>query len=228
MDFGIASEGVTDQVIIQNVLCGYFDSVYDLEQEITFVQPHKDASDEQDIRGYGSWTSLFSYLKDRRFREDVINMEFLIIQIDTDVCEEIGFDVCRVDSSNNELSIAELVDKVLERLILQISLEDPNFYGLFSEKIIFAICVDSIECWLYKHYETDTRKTKVTKIKNCAGSLNNVILKTYKKLSAKKCAKEYEKLSKPFRKKKIINQIVNLDNSFDIFIRNLHNIKYPL
>lgn len=227
MDFGIAAEGVTDQVTIQNIICGFFDSMENLEQDITFVQPHEDASDEDDIRGYGSWTSLFSYLKDKRFREDVLNTEFLIIQVDSDVCNEVGFDVNRFDESNNEIKVTDLINRVVIKLVEQISLGDADFYNTFCDKIIFAVCVDSIECWIYKHYETDSRKVKTSKIKGCEASLEQAISKSHKKLSTLKCAKEYEKLSKPFRKKKIINQIFNSDFSFEVFVGHLENINYP-
>ncbi|MDF9390794.1 hypothetical protein EXZ60_18800 [Vibrio sp. 1151_11] len=227
MDFGIAAEGVTDQVTIQNILCGIFNEIEDLEQEITFVQPHQDATDEDDIRGYGSWTSLFSYLESRRFREDVLNTEYLIIQIDSDVCEEVGFDVKRFDENNKELTIEKLVDAIIARLISQIGKGDPNFYVSFEDKIIFGVCVDSLECWLYKHYEPDTRKVKHQKTKSCATSLEQVISRHHKKLSASKCSKEYEKLSKPFRKIKIINQVASVDSSLNIFVDSLRNIEYP-
>jgi hypothetical protein len=227
MDFGIAAEGVTDQVTIQNILSGFFDSIEDLEQDITFVQPHEDASDENDVRGYGSWTSLFSYLKDKRFREDVLNTEHIIIQIDSDVCNKVGFDVSRVDESNKEIKVTDLINRIVARLVEQISIGDANFYTKHSKKIIFAVCVDSLECWIYKYYEIDSRKVKTCKIKGCETSLQQVISKSYKKLSTLKCAKEYEKLSKPFRKKKTINQIVNFDFSFEVFINHLDNLDYP-
>lgn len=227
MDFGIAAEGVTDQITLQNVLCGYFNEQEDLEQDITFVQPHQDATDEDDVRGYGSWTSLFSYLRDKRFREDVLNNEFLIVQVDSDVCEEIGFDVSRRNSKNEELSIDKLIDSVVERLINQIALGNVDFYDRFKEKIIFAVCVDSIECWLYKLYENDRRKARYEKTKSCATCLANVIDRNYKKLSTNKTAKEYDKLSKPFRKNKNINQVASVDLSFNSFICSLGEIDYP-
>ena len=224
MYFGIAAEGVTDQITIQNLLCGFFSEIEDLEQEITFVQPHQDASDEDDIRGYGSWTSLFSYLKDRRFREDVLNTEFLVIQVDSDVCCEVGFDVDRVDQNNQELSVDKLVENIVCRLICQISEGDSQFYFNFKEKILFSVCVDSIECWLYKLYEPDSRKVKVEKIKGCVDSLSQVISRHYKKLSTQKNAKEYEKLSKPFRRMREINKVAGNDASLLIFIEQLKSV----
>ncbi|MFQ2348380.1 MULTISPECIES: hypothetical protein [Aeromonas] len=223
MDFSIAGEGVTDQVTIQNVLCGFFDTIEDLEQEVIFVQPHQDATDEEDVRGYGSWTSLFSYLKDKRFRDDVVNTSFLIIQVDSDVCEEIGFDVKRSASSNSE----ELVSAIVTRLICQINSGSDGFYDKYKENIIFAVCVDSIECWLYKYYENDKQKVKNDKTLNCAASLETVIFRFHKKLSTKKCAKEYDKLSKPFRKRKTLQMISDVDSSLKIFLNNLETISYP-
>lgn len=225
MDFGIAAEGVTDQVTIQNVLCGYFRNVEDLEQEITFVQPHEDATDSD---GYGSWTNLFSYLSDVRFRQDVLNIEFLIIQVDTDVCQEKGFDVSITNEKNKEISVSELVNRIIERLIEQIGKGDPEFYNKYKEKIIFAVCVHSLECWIYKYYETNGQKINRDKTKNCTSSLERIISQNNKKLSTLKCGKEYENLTKPFRKIRTIDLISKNDSSFELFIKYLERIDYPI
>jgi len=228
VDFSISAEGITDQVTLQNVLCGYFNRVDNLEQEIAFVQPHIDATDEDASNRFGSWTNLFSYLRDKRFREDVINTEFLIIQVDTDVCEEGGFNVSKMDSNNKELNVIELVEKVVNRLIAQIAQGDAYFYNSYKEKIIFAISVHSIECWIYKYYETMERKSGKNIIKNCEQKLKQIVKKNNKKLSTNKTSGDYESLTKPFRKKKFIDEVIKKDASFEIFISQLDNVKYPI
>ncbi|MGK0290834.1 MAG: hypothetical protein ACI86H_002297, partial [bacterium] len=102
MKFALACEGITDQIALENILCGFFDDEY-LDDEITYLQPPFDTTDAKQS-GYGGWELLLDYLKTTRFRDDVVNNEVIILQIDTDISQEKNLDVSHYDSSNQELS----------------------------------------------------------------------------------------------------------------------------
>ena len=71
MLFGLACEGVTDQITIENILCGYFDNP-DLEDEVKYLQPTFDETDQKQ-KNFGGWEMLLAYLGKTDFRDDVLN-----------------------------------------------------------------------------------------------------------------------------------------------------------
>ena len=120
-------------------------------------------------------------------------MDAVIVQIDTDVCQDFG--VIRVDGNGRELEPSELIEKVKETLIDRIG---PEFYQAVAYKILFAITVDSIECWLLPLHYTDGRAIKY---KNCVDTLNQKLQADGWTIGHKN-DRVYEELSRPFKKKK--------------------------
>ena len=76
MDFGIISEGPTDQLVLEHILFGFFE---DKDLPITPLQPKAGES--------GNWDKVFNYRKSDDFKEaltSVYGVDSIIIQIDTD------------------------------------------------------------------------------------------------------------------------------------------------
>jgi len=206
--FALACEGVTDQIVIENILCGFYKDYDDLDEEIQPLQPPYDKTTQKQMEGeFGGWEMLLQYLGEKRFRDDVLNSEYIIIQIDTDISEHTNFNVLHQD-----LSIRELIEKVIERLIKQIDIKG-EFYKLYKEKIIFAISVHSLECWILPIY----RSYKNEKISGCFETLK----RESKKIKVSKTQKIYDELSKDFLKYKKLKKIVSQSYSFQIFINSL-------
>ena len=210
MKFGLACEGVTDQAVIENILCGFYND-RDLRSEIKPFQPLFDATQQKQLGGeFGGWEELLKYLSTKRFRESVINTEYMIIQIDTDISEHKNFAV-----SQNNLSTEELIEKVIERLIIQID-KNREFYEKYKHKIIFAISIHSLECWILPIY---SQKNEV--IHQCFDKLKIEVPKVSKKLKVNKTYTDYDKLSRIFVKHKELIKISSKNSSFEIFIDNL-------
>jgi len=210
LTFGLACEGVTDQVVIENILCGFYKD-NNLRSEIKVFQPLFDATQQKQLEGeFGGWEELFRYLSTKKFRESVINTKFMIIQIDTDISEHPNFNV-----SQYNLSTEALISKMIERLITQID-SKKEFYEKHQEKIIFAISVHSLECWVLPIYN---KKSEV--IHKCFDKLSKEVPKVSKKLKVNKNYQDYDKLSRPFLKYKQLMQIVSQNSSFQIFIKKL-------
>lgn len=206
--FALACEGVTDQIVIENILCGYYKDFDDLDEEIQPLQPPFDATNQKQLEGeYGGWEMLLEYLSQKRFRDDVLNSEYIIIQIDTDISEHTNFDV-----SQKDLSVEEFIEKVIERLIAQIESKN-EFYEEHKEKIIFAISVHSLECWILPLYKT----SKNEKITGCFETLK----RASKKIKVEKNYASYEKLTQDFLKHKKLMKIVPQNSSFQIFVEKL-------
>lgn len=210
--FGLACEGVTDQIVIENILCGFYKDIDDLDEEIQALQPPFDETTKKQS-DFGNWELLLEYLSSKIFRDDVLNSGHLIIQIDTDDSQHPNYNVKPTDENNIELSTEEFIEKVIERLIVQIDSKE-SFYGQHKEKIIFAISVHSLECWLLPLY-ANKKKTL-----NCFSHLQ----RESKKITVKKEYPIYDKLSRPFLKNKILLKTSTQDTSFYIFLSNLPTI----
>jgi hypothetical protein len=216
MLFGLACEGVTDQITIENILCGYFGNS-GLDEEITQLQPLFDETDQQQ-NGFGGWQMLLEYLSTTRFRDDVLNNKFIVIQVDTDVSNEIGFDVPHVDDDSQLLVPDILITNVIAKLIASIDGGETGFYQQYSEKIIFCISVHSLECWLYAfHNKKSLSKPKIT---GCYNALTHILPKTEKTY---RC---YDELSRVFLKRKNIDAVIIKDPSFRVFIQSLATIEF--
>ncbi|MBL5859771.1 hypothetical protein JBO49_03970 [Serratia fonticola] len=216
MEFGLACEGITDQVVLRNILIGHFRDE-DLFDNTSFLQPPFDETTKKQS-DFSNWTLLLKYLKSEKFRDDTYNFDFLVIQVDTDVSAESGFDVSHYDENNELISDDLLIQNTTNRLIKEINAGQQCFYEENSEKIIFSLSVHSIECWLLAFYATGTKAKKKV---NCFSSLEFHLSKKIDKNHD-----SYVNLSVPFTKKK--NIINACENSFSLsfFIERLNKITY--
>ncbi len=154
--FGFITEGLTDQIVIEYILSGYFDTD---DLDINELQPIRDETDKNRSENYGGWTLVFEYCKSDRFKQAFQFNDYIIIQIDTDVCEEKHYDVSKRNEDGKELEPVDLIHNVREKFKKELIGEE--FFNNNKEKIIFAISVHSIECWLLPLYFTDNRKAKI-------------------------------------------------------------------
>jgi hypothetical protein len=82
--FGLITEGITDQIVIEYILAGFYNSP---DIQVDALQPLRDETDENLAKNAGNWHKVFEYCEAKEFREAITeNGEeyFLIIQIDTD------------------------------------------------------------------------------------------------------------------------------------------------
>lgn len=206
--FGLACEGITDQIVIENILCGFYKDYEDLDQEIQPFQPAYDETTRKQKEGeFGGWEMLLEYLSEKRFRDDVLNSEYTIIQIDSDICDHPNFDIEKDTSC-----ITTFIDNIKTKLISSID-KNESFYETNKEKIIFAISVHSLECWLLPIY----KDSKNEKIMGCFESLQ----RESKTIKVEKNYSSYDKLSKLLLKNKELLKISLKNSSFDIFIKSL-------
>lgn len=106
-NFALITEGITDQIVIENILKGYF---HKDDMEFKELQPSKDNTDTN----YGNWLNVFEYCGSSKFRGAFQYNEYIIIQIDTDVSEEKHYDVPRYENGV-ELTPEELIKNVISK-----------------------------------------------------------------------------------------------------------------
>jgi hypothetical protein len=198
--FGVISEGDTDYVVLENILIGHFEK--DISAYINQLQPPKGKS--------GGWSRVLKYCGSLDFKNDFVDNDFMVIQIDTDKSFETPFDVLHEDIKG-KLSIEALIDSVKERFsaIFKSSFGD-NFYQENAHRILFAITVHSTECWLLPLYFND--KKDKSEIKSCYQKLNKKVKNLQKTYSF------YDKLSSDFSFPKKLNKIYHENPSFKIFM----------
>ena len=128
-----------------------------------------------------------------------------------------------MDENGNLFSPEELIIKVKEKFIRLI---DHEFYIKYSEKIIFAISVHSIECWLLPLYYQDQRKSAIV---NCSSKLAQEVNKKEKfYLDPKnKDSNVYGKISYKYTKRKTLLKYYPENPSFKIFIEELQSKNIP-
>ncbi|AFY37524.1 hypothetical protein Lepto7376_1161 [[Leptolyngbya] sp. PCC 7376] len=229
VDFALITEGQTDQAVLENILYGYFGED---DIDVNPLQPRTDKTgsfylenqSDQDAKRneYGTWGNVFWYCRSELFRSIFQNNDFVIIQLDTDVSEQDGFKVMQTfinsDGERENLTVEELIQKVQERIIYEI---DKTVHERFKDRIFFAICVDSIECWLLPIFCSDGDK-KATKTQGCFKALNRQLEKTNnKRIPISKPVRRYADISQPYSKKKVLLQKGVKNRSLKIFLDSL-------
>jgi hypothetical protein len=121
------------------------------------------------------------------------------------------------DNEGNELSVESLMTNIRIRLIESIDSGELSFYEANATKIIFSICVHSLECWLVAHHAEQTA------IHNCFEVLKTAINSNDIRVAKKR--KNYDILSQPFLDRKNIDAVAEKDPSFRVFIQSLEAIQ---
>ena len=206
ISFGLITEGLTDQIVIENILAGYFKNP---DLDIRPLQPERDKDDENKFTGYGSWSQVFAYCRSRDFQESFQFNDYIIIQIDTDVSEDFGI---TQQDENGELTPEKLIEKVIEKFKQEIG---EDFYNKFQQRIIWGISVHSIECWLLPLYYKDSKKSK---LKKCLSTLNKQLLKKHSFTIDAKKPEYYREISKQYSKHKVLMACYEHNPSLKSFV----------
>jgi hypothetical protein len=216
--FGLITEGLTDQIVIEKILAGFFNSP---NIEVTPLQPKRN-KDNQNKSQSGGWTLVFDYCHSKKFQESFRFFDYIIIQIDTDVLvdsENSNYNIPSRDDNGDELTPQHLIEKVIEKFRDAIG---EDFYNTNQQKILFAISVHSLECWLLPLYYTDKKKAK---IKNCLKTLNDRLSKKHR-FTIDKNAKNpeyYREIAKQYANHKFLMQHYQDNPSLKTFIEEIES-----
>lgn len=156
---GLVAEGPVDHLILNHLLMALF-----LKAETTVV-----VNELQPIAPEpGGWTRVFDYCRTERIKEALHANDYVIVQIDTDTCEQPGFDVPRTEPGGRVLPVPELVERVRARLI---AVMPASVQALVDQRVVFAISVHEIECWLLPWFVS--KPATEAKITGCLNALNH-------------------------------------------------------
>ncbi len=203
---GIVAEGVTDQLVIQNILLGRFRDRL-AEQDIFFDQP-------PDLSAHGGWEILRDYLRQGRHRDAFQFRDYLVVQIDSDVSHQKLFDVPHTDPATGKpLTPAELVTRIRHRLGEWIGPDDLRRY---AGRFFFAVCVHELECWLVPLWEDQRHQAATT---NCARRVQQGQHRAkVKRPINKNEPRSYDEASRDFRKPKLLRHAATTQDSLGMFL----------
>lgn len=209
VNIGIIAEGDTDFVTLQNILIGYFEK--DVTGYVNQLQPKRGQM--------GGWSRVLNYCETTNFKNDFVDNDFMIIQVDTDKSFEKPFDVPH-ELNGKKLPVEELIENVKVRFKKGFkSAFGDEFLPNFEHRILFAITVHETECWLLPlHY---SKEKEAESIKNCYETLNKKVK------GLQKTYKIYDALSDDFTASKKLEKASQANPSFKIFIENELKIKIP-
>jgi hypothetical protein len=235
LKFGLICEGKTDHAVIKNILFGYFS---DPDLIIKSLQPDTDETTENAPKSkfenppesFGNWYNVFDYCSsDRFFRAFDDKDVFIVVQIDTDCAHDKNYNVKTTDEQGIKLPVNEVVNNVKQKFEkLFIEKFGNDFLDTNKHRILYAISVDEIECWLLPLHYVDNTKAATT---NCLFKLNQQLAKNNEKIIPK--GKEgavptYRKISKLYMKNKVLMDKYPQNPSFKIFIENELQVKVHL
>lgn len=212
--FGLISEGITDQIVIENILIGLLN---DDDLLVTYLQPAFDETDTNSVSSHGNWHKALQYCESQYFKDAVLSMDFVIIQIDTDI-----FKTQKLPQEYQVILAPHILPDETIILIKEkiIDLIGRDFYKTAEQKIILAISVDSIECWLLPIYYQN-QAAKASKTVNCLNTLNEKLITVENFTIDSKKPKYYQKISKTYQKNKEISRLYSLNPSLKIFVEDV-------
>lgn len=217
-EFAIVSEGVTDYEVLKNILLGWFKG-QDAEPFPKHYQPDPSAKGESSWQQFGNWENVLKYLEKKKYYDALEHSDFLIVQIDTDQSEHENFGVSQRENGA-QVGPSALVAKVAERLQQIIGPEDLAFYG---NRIIFAICVNAIECWLLPLWDV----TRAAKCEGCLDAMDRALSKK-NEAPLNKDRERYRLASKEYTKNKKLRTEGMKNPSLKIFLQELESRKIVL
>lgn len=205
MRFAVAGEGLTDFVVLKNLLIGFFK---DKNLPVNRLLP----KDKEPV----GWGNVLKFLPSKEFQDGVEYSDYTIVQIDTKECEEWNEGLRNI--GDNDSMADSFIKDVITVLINKIGQE---FYNTNNNKILFAITVHDMECWLLPF--NTTAPAHQSKMVNCVTALEHIANKRGFSIHQKnnQDSKYYIDFSKEMKDKNNLINKSKLNPSLKIFIEML-------
>lgn len=210
-EFAIVSEGNTDYAVLKNIILGWFKD-QEPEPFLKPYQPDPTATGGNAWQQFGNWENVLKFLREKKHQDALEYADYLIVQIDTDQSEHPNFGVSQREN-NKPLPPPAMVTRVAEKLREIIGAPDMTFYG---NRIIFAICVREIECWLLPLLDN----SRAGKCEGCTNAADRALAKAGEK-PLNKDPGRYRTVSSEYTKRKVLLENGNESPSLEIFLNEL-------
>jgi hypothetical protein len=174
MQFGLITEGITDQLVIETII----NSIINSDEDKATVDPLSPMSDEP-----AGYTKVFSYIQSNDLKEALKGKDYyVVIHIDTDTTglwseyfkgNKAALELLKsipVVSGSDKDRADEIIANVIKLFRLLIGEE---YYDAHSDKIIPAIAINEMECWILPFHAQSN--SDFEKMVQCLGTLNKLL-----------------------------------------------------
>lgn len=212
VSFAIIAEGITDQVVIESIVRGFYKGL-DCDEDVFFnmLQPLRDETDlSRQAEGcFGGWEQVLEHCElTENLMEALDFNEYLIVHLDSDLCQHEGIDI------NMNRSVGDLVSDLKNLVIARFG---EDFYRDCRGRVIFAVAVHSTECWLLSLHTKSA--AEVGRVNSCYDLLSNILRRSKKSLN--KNYETYKLLSAGFKKCRNITAARQFSPSLALFLDSL-------
>jgi hypothetical protein len=151
INFALVCEGISDQAVLENILSGFRNDTDNNFTNFRIIQPTRNAANAGTNRG--GWFQVFEYCAGEKFPQ-LFNNDYVVIQIDTDTTQlwhynPKGFSNSELGFSTVGLSFTQILYQVKCRFELIFNtIHGTKFLETNNNKIIYAISIEAVECWL--------------------------------------------------------------------------------
>lgn len=213
-------EGASEVKMLTYIVTRYLGD----EIVVNAIQPALTSTGRQ--ANEGGWLEVLNHCNDETINAVFATNDYLVIQIDTDACAQVNYDVNVYDENNRKVADNILYERVRSRLLKDLSTEIQTKY---ANRILFAICINETECWLLPlYYENDAKKRCATT--NCIYILNQRLQTEGigipdKEKNTPEAIQVYNKVLKNL-KKKDIPRIAQYNYGFQKFVEQMEEMKH--
>lgn len=212
-------EGASEVKMLTYVVTRYLGD----EIVVNAIQPALNSNGRQ--ANAGGWLEVLNHCNDETINAAFATNDYLVIQIDTDACAQVNYDVNIYDDNNRKVADDVLYERVRSRLLKDLS---AGVQTKYADRILFAICINETECWLLPlYYENDAKKRCATT--NCIYILNQKLQTEglgipEKDKNSSEAVQVYNKVLKQL-KRKDIPRIAQYNYGFQKFVVQMDKIK---
>lgn len=212
-------EGASEVKMLTYVVTRYLGD----EIVVNAIQPALNSNGRQ--ANAGGWLEVLNHCNDETINAAFATNDYLVIQIDTDACAQVNYDVNIYDDNNRKVADDVLYERVRSRLLKDLS---AGVQTKYADRILFAICINETECWLLPlYYENDAKKRCATT--NCIYILNQRLQTAglgipEKDKNSPEAVQVYNKVMKQL-KRKDIPRIAQYNYGFQKFVEQMNGIQ---
>jgi len=217
--FALVAEGITDQVVIERIIFTVTSNILDDiddEADIQPLQPLRDATDRSRTAegNFGGWERVREFCQSSERLEEALEFnDYLVIHVDTDMCEHVNFGVPLFEEGN-PIPATTLLSNVSKKIHEWLG---EGFLESYGNRLIMAIAVHSTECWLLTHYG----RTKADKCRevSCYTHLERNLTRVDRRIE--KNHNSFSEISICFKKYKELSSSREISLSLEAFVSTL-------
>ncbi|MEY9184968.1 hypothetical protein ABIG06_006495 [Bradyrhizobium sp. USDA 326] len=209
--FALVSEGITDQIILEQIIHQFLADRFDNDLDINPLQPLRDATDTAIAAPHGGWELVLEFCEERVMDALSAN-DYVVIHLDTDQGDHPNFGlhlICQGGDRPYDELVADAIKIIAARVGGQV-------YAAHVDRLLFAISVHTMESWLLLYF-LDRNEPK-----NSLSRLNRELTRQNKSPLVKEAA-HYKRIAGKIKRKRL-SALNGTNTSLGMFLERLSAI----